>query len=95
MTPGIQSLFKLAQLFLPDDIGLLTKQYESGSLKFVNIKDKLAAAITNELKSIQKKRKELVQDTSYVDDVISSGAEKARALASHTIKNVREKMGLL
>ena len=43
---------------------------------------------------LEEKRKELEHKTSYVDEVIKSGAEKARKIASETVFEVKEKMGL-
>jgi antitoxin component of MazEF toxin-antitoxin module len=70
------------------------------SLKKINnkysktLKKDLADAIYKELLPIQEKRKELEHKTTYVDDVIKSGAEKARKIASETVLEVKEKMGL-
>ena len=37
---------------------------------------------------------ELENNPEYVDKVIAEGAEKARKIASETVKEVKEKMGL-
>jgi tryptophanyl-tRNA synthetase len=94
MTGGLKALFKLAELFLPDAGFSFNKQFEEGTLKFVEVKDAVADAIFNTLKPIQEKRHELESNSSYIDKVIAEGAEKARAIASETVKEVREKMGL-
>jgi len=60
-----------------------------------DLKKELADAIYKELLPIQEKRKELEHKTSYVDEVIKLGGEKARMIASETIREVKEKMGLL
>lgn len=93
MGDGVKVLFSLGKLYLKD-ISDFEKQFKDGSLQFSAMKDALAGAIFAELKPLQEKRKELEADKSYVDSVIKEGAEKARSVASKTVKEVREKMGL-
>lgn len=94
MSGGVKTLFTFADLYVPDQVASFRSRYEDGTLRFVEIKDTIADAIYEELKPLQEKRKDLESDVSYVDKVIQEGAEKARALARETIKEVKEKMGL-
>ena len=71
------------------------EKYLGDGIRYGDLKKELADAIFKELKPIQEKRKELEHKTSYVDEVIKMGAEKARIIASETINEVKEKMGLL
>jgi tryptophanyl-tRNA synthetase len=71
------------------------KMYLDGGIRYGDLKKELAEAIYRELRPIQMRRQELEHKTSYVNDVIRSGAEKARKIASETILEVKEKMGLL
>lgn len=93
---GIKTLFILAEIFLPrSDYQNFKDQYHQGTLQFVKIKDALSEAIYQELKPFQEKRKEIEKDESYVNQVIKEGAQRAQAIASQTVKEVKEKMGLL
>ena len=94
MTAGVKALFTFAELFMNEKVAGFKKQYQDGSLKFVEIKDALAEAIYEDLRPLQERRIELEKDTTYVNKVISEGAEKARALSRETVKEVKEKMGL-
>jgi tryptophanyl-tRNA synthetase len=91
MTEGLKALFKFAELFLPDNGFSYNKQFEEGTLQFVEVKDAVAEAIFKELEPIQKKRLEIEANPSYVDKVIAEGAEKARTIAIGTVEEVREK----
>lgn len=92
---GIKTLFILGELFLnPNDYKKFKDEYHQGNLKFINIKDALTEAIYQRLKPIQEKRKEITKNIDYVEKVIKEGAEKARTVASTTIKEVKEKIGL-
>ncbi|MFN4212631.1 MAG: tryptophan--tRNA ligase [Microgenomates group bacterium] len=93
---GIKTLFILAQIFLSaTDYQNFKNQYQQGSLQFIKIKDALTEAIYQELRPFQEKRKEIEKDKGYVEGVIKEGAVRARAIASETLKEVKEKMGLL
>ena len=70
-------------------------EYVGKGIRYGDLKGELTEAIYEELKPIQEKRKELEKNPKYVDKVIKEGAEKARATASETVKEVKEKMGLI
>ncbi|MBT3413450.1 MAG: tryptophan--tRNA ligase, partial [Candidatus Jacksonbacteria bacterium] len=47
------------------------------------------------LKPIQEKRKQLESDPGYVADALLKGTTAAQAVAKETMKEVKEKCGLL
>lgn len=94
MSPGVQTLFKYAELFIPQNTAEFQKQYDEGSLKFVELKDEIANAIYQELEPLQKKRQELEKKPEYIESVLKQSSEKARAIAQKTVAEVKEKMGL-
>jgi tryptophanyl-tRNA synthetase len=94
MTPGLKTLFIFADLFIPNEVEKYKKSFADGTLKFVELKDALAEAIYQELKPFHEKRKQIASDLSYVEKVIKNGAQKAKAVAYETLKEVKEKMGL-
>jgi len=93
-TGGVANLLTFVELFIGQDRRQeLEKLYASSGIRYGEVKKELAAAIYKELEPIQTKREELARDTEYVDKVITEGAQKARAIASQTVKEVKEKMG--
>lgn len=94
MTGGIKTLFTFLEILSPTQVKDFTVAYKDGSLQFSKLKDAVADAIFTELKPLQAKRSALENDKSYVDRVINEGAEKAREVASKTISEVKQKMGL-
>lgn len=94
MTGGIVSLFKLLELFAPKDLGKFKKEYDSGKLQFVELKDHLSKVIFEHLKPIQEKRREFIDDPKLVDSIIEESIEKCQKLAEETMQEVRGKMGL-
>ncbi len=92
---GVFNLLKFVELFEGIDARKKYEQaYRGQGIAYRELKENLAQAIFNELKPIQEKRSELERKTSYVDEVIKRGAEKARKIAKETVLEVKEKMGL-
>jgi len=95
ITGGVKSLFDFIELFQGKERrNLLEEQYKTTGVRYGEIKSELSEAIFNELRPLQEKRQKLENDSAYVESVIAEGAEKARKVASQTLQEVREKMGL-
>ncbi|OGM02463.1 tryptophan--tRNA ligase [Candidatus Woesebacteria bacterium GWA1_41_8] len=93
---GVASLLTFVELFEGlDKRKEYEKQYQDEGLRYKDLKDELAVAIYKELEPIQERRKLFENDPSRVDRILESGAKKARTIASETLKEVKEKMGLL
>ena len=92
---GVANLLKFVELFQGE---AKRKEYEEAYIEqgiaYSQLKEELAQAIYEELKPIQEKRRQLEKDPEYVERVLKEGAEKARKVASQTVEEVKEKMGL-
>ncbi len=95
MSAGIKTLFTFGDLFTPNSMQQYKDLYNKGILKFVDLKDDIAHHIFEELKPFQKERAKIAANQKYVDEVIKDGAKRARKIAQETIKEVKQKMGLL
>jgi len=92
---GVANLLKFVELFEGvEKRKLYEEQYVGAGVRYGDLKNELAEAIDRELEPIREKRKELEAKPKYVDRVIVEGAEKARAIASQTVAEVKQKMGL-
>lgn len=92
---GLNTLFEILRILDFPQFKIMHNKYmQDRSFKFVELKDLVAETIYATLKPLQEKRVELEKDSDYVDRVIREGAQKARAIAEKTVKEVREKMGL-
>lgn len=96
LSEGVGALLKFVELFQ----GVEKRKeyeimYEGSGIRYGDLKNSLAEAIFVELAPIQAKRAELEADPEYVDKVIAEGALKARKVASETLSEVKQKMGLL
>lgn len=92
---SVANLFKLLALFNHDDMYKKFKQdYESGSIRYGDMKNFLAEAIYAELKPIQEKRAYFEAHPEIVDQIIADSRERCLIIAQDTMREVKEKMGL-
>ena len=93
---GVFVLLSFVELFEGKNKRMEYEQkYLNAGIEYSKMKDELAEAIFNELKPIQEKRAKLENKPEYIEKVIKDGAERARKIAQETLKEVKEKMGLL
>jgi tryptophanyl-tRNA synthetase len=55
----------------------------------------MAEAVSNSLSEFRQRRAEIAGNPRMVRETLSEGAEKARLIASETLKEVKRKMGLI
>ncbi len=92
---GVKSLFEFVELFQGKDKREgLENAYRGEGVRYGDIKNELSEAIYEELRPIQEKRADLENNPDYVEKVIREGASRAREIASETVNEVREKIGL-
>ncbi len=93
---GVANLLQLVELFEGlENRKKYEEQYLGDGIRYGELKAELAEFIFKELEPIQKQRKVYENDPSLVDRIIREGAEKARVIAGETMKEVRNKIGLI
>jgi tryptophanyl-tRNA synthetase len=90
--PGISNLLTIYSLFADRPIKEIEKEFDKKG--YADLKKSLIKLLTNELDPLRKKRKELLNRPSYVEEILNQGERKARVIAQATIHNVHKKMGL-
>ena len=68
---------------------------EMSGKEYSFIKNKLADLLVSEICPIGKKINKLMNDKTYLLEILKKGAEKARIRAEENLKNIREKVGLI
>lgn len=92
---GVANLLKFVELFEGvEKRKNYEEQYLGVGVRYGELKNELAMAIDKELSPIREKRQELEVNPKYVEKVIAEGGERARAIASATVAEVKLKMGL-
>jgi len=91
---GVINLFDLMTYFSsPDTLAHFEAAYQSGAIRYGDMKKQLAEDVIRFTSPIREKILKLAADDAYLKKVAAMGAEKARASASKTIRDVREIIG--
>ncbi|MGL4368918.1 MAG: tryptophan--tRNA ligase [Spirochaetota bacterium] len=94
--PETCSLFALYRLVAaPDQLENLRARYLAGGTGYGTVKQELFELMRDYFAPYRKKRDDLAADKDAVRAILKTGAEKARAVAEKTMKDVRQKTGLL
>jgi tryptophanyl-tRNA synthetase len=95
MSPGVENLFNLVKACGREkEYNDLTDDYKSGNLKYKDLKDTTADALVELTSGFRSKRNEIAKNRSNVQKLAMTLSEKARQLASETIREVRSLTGL-
>jgi tryptophanyl-tRNA synthetase len=78
----------------PQEISDLEKKYQAGNFGYGDAKQILYEKLLEYFSAHRQKRIELLKNLSYVEDVLRNGAIKARKVASQTLAEVKQKIGL-
>jgi tryptophanyl-tRNA synthetase len=93
---GVAHLFTMLKLFGTEEMyNTYVLDYEEKRIRYGAMKSDLAEAIAQELIPLQTKRRELVANPEYVDQILQESKEKCLIRASETISEVKKKMGLV
>ena len=91
----IQNLFLLMSLVSePATSAGFEKDYDSGSIRYGDMKKQLAEDMVRFIAPIRQKTEAILADEKSMKRIMEEGAEKARKSAAETIKLVREAIGL-
>lgn len=91
---GVMNLFDLMSYFSsPDAVKHFEDAYQSGTIRYGDMKKHLAEDIIMFTTPFREKMMALAADEAYLRKVAAMGAEKARASAARTVREVREIIG--
>ena len=91
--PGLANLLNIYSALSGDSIKDIESKFE-GKM-YSEFKKDLAEVVVESLNPIQNKYNELINDKTYLTEVLSEGAEKASRIAFKTIRKVYKKSGLI
>lgn len=93
---GVANLFKLLQLFSDEKTyESFASDYREKKIRYVEMKYVLADVIYKEIKPLQERRRQYEENPKLVTEIIEHNSEKCRELAAVTMREVKERMGLL
>ena len=90
----VQNLFTIMKVVSdPSTVKYFTDKHASCEIRYGDMKKQLAEDIIKVTDPIRTRINDILADKKYLARVVSEGAEKARASASRTIREVREIIG--
>jgi tryptophanyl-tRNA synthetase len=90
--PAISNLISIYSGFSGKDIGKIEEEFKGRG--YAEFKESLSNLLVDKLGKIQKEFTKLIQNPEYLEKIIEDGNKKAKAIASQTLKEVKEKMGI-
>tara|TARA_X000001036_G_scaffold28187_1_gene23308 strand:+ start:1687 stop:2691 length:1005 start_codon:yes stop_codon:yes gene_type:complete len=68
---------------------------EMSGKEYSHLKKKLTDILIDEITPVGKEINQLLEDKSYLNQILKKGKEKANIIAEENLKNIREKVGLI
>jgi len=93
--PEICNIYALHHYFNPLQLNDIAGKCRSAAIGCVDCKMLLAENINRTLKPFRERRAALAAKPKYITDVLIDGAKQASVIARETLKEVKQKMGLL
>lgn len=93
---GVANLFRLLELFVGSEVyNSFVRDYREKKIRYSEMKNVLAEEIYKEIAPVQERRRAYEQNPALVDEIIEEHTEKCKEFTSKTMREVKEKMGLL
>ena len=91
--PGVSNLMQIYSVITNKSMDEIEKEFENSG--YGDFKMAVANSVVERLKPVQEKYKELLENKEYLEAIYKKGAENARALASKTLKDVKDRIGII
>jgi tryptophanyl-tRNA synthetase len=93
--PDASHIFSLYKLFAsPEEQASARERYLAGGMGWGHAKQELYEIMDAHLAPMREKYDALMEDPSHIDRILKEGAEKARVIASATVKRLRDAIGI-
>ena len=93
--PEICNIYRLHQYFSPSQQDSIGRRCRSADIGCVDCKTLLARGINASLGPFRERRAVLAAKPQYVTDVLADGASRARLIAQETLREVKQRVGLI
>ena len=91
--PGVSNLMQIYASITGKSMNEIEREFDNRG--YGDFKITVANAVVDKLKPIQDRYKEILEDKKYLEEIYTKGAENARKLASKTLRDVKNKIGIL
>ena len=93
--PDICNVWQLHHFYNPEQVQTIASECSQARRGCVECKEQLARGINLALEPFRQRRAEFAARPQYVEEVLADGARRAQVIASETLREVKEKMGLI
>jgi len=96
MSPGVENLFNLINACgKKNEYNSLMSDYKKGTLKYKDLKEVTADALVELAAPFRQRKQEIMKDHTYIEKLSVQLSDKAQAVASKTLYEVRKLTGLI
>jgi tryptophanyl-tRNA synthetase len=93
--PGTSTIFQLySMLATQEEAAAMRESFQRGGTGYGDFKKQLFAKLWEYFEPMRKRREEILRDKSYVENVLSRGAQRANEVADKVMVRVRDAVGL-
>ena len=92
--PEVCNVFTLHKTFSPNRVAEIDRRCRTADIGCVDCKGILADNINAYFAEFRDRRRKLAEDPKRIQDILADGASRARTIASATVKEVEQRMGL-
>lgn len=95
MSPGVRNLFTLLEIFGGKRVyELWVDEYKRGKIKYAPLKEELGQAIADYFADFREKRKDLLVNPKKLEEILRTGAGKAKEIAQENISDIKKQVGI-
>jgi tryptophanyl-tRNA synthetase len=91
--PGISNLLTIYSLLANKPTQEIEKEFKGKT--YADFKKSLAEVVVNYLEPFRRKQKEFTAREVYIEEILKQGQRRASTIAQETMREVKEKMGLI
>ena len=93
--PKVCNIYRFQEYFNPTQVAEIAQKCTTAQIGCVDCKMMVAGEIGKTLEPFRQKRAELAAKPGYVKDILEDGARRARVIARETLREAKERMGLI
>jgi len=93
--PEVCNIYRFHEYFNPDQVAEIARKCTTAEIGCVECKMIVAREIARALEPFRQRRAELAARPDYIKEVLADGARRAQAIARETLREAKERMGLL
>ena len=90
--PGVLNLLAIYQAF--DGTSDEAVKSRFAGMRYGDLKKQVAEMVIAHLEGFQKRYRKITSDPAYLAGVLRDGAERVAPIAGHTVRTVKQRMGL-